>query len=43
MTTTSEKLQSMHNALSKEAIEEAKTRFIEEAEADRGDSAWDCL
>jgi len=43
MTTTSEKLQSMHNALSKEAIEKAKTRFIEEAEADRGDSAWDCL
>ena len=33
----------MHNALSKEAIEKAKTRFIEEAEADRGDSAWDCL
>jgi hypothetical protein len=29
--------------LSKDAIEKAKQRFLEEAEADRGDSAWEAL
>ena len=33
----------MRNALSKDAIEKAKKHFIEEAEADRGDSAWEAL
>ena len=33
----------MSNALSSEAIEQARTRFIEEAEADRADSAWESL
>jgi hypothetical protein len=34
---------SMRNALSKEAIEKAQQRFIEAAEAGRGDSAWEAL
>jgi hypothetical protein len=33
----------MHDALSKDVIEQTKQRFIEEAEADRGDSAWEAL
>jgi len=33
----------MSKALSTEAIEKAKQRFIEEAKADRGDSAWEIL
>jgi hypothetical protein len=36
-------LRSLHKALSKDAIEKAKERFIEQAEADRGDSAWEIL
>lgn len=31
------------SSLTKEAIEKAKQRFIEEAEADRGDAAWEAL
>jgi tetratricopeptide (TPR) repeat protein len=33
----------MRDALTKDAIEKAKKHFIEEAEADRGDSAWEAL
>jgi tetratricopeptide (TPR) repeat protein len=33
----------MRNALSKDAIEKAKQRFIEETATDRADSAWDIL
>jgi len=33
----------MHNALSKDVIKQTKQRFIEEAEAARGDSAWEIL
>jgi hypothetical protein len=33
----------MHNALSKDIIEQMKQRFITEADADRGDSAWEAL
>ncbi|MBL8267830.1 hypothetical protein [Steroidobacter sp.] len=36
-------LRSLDKALSKSAIEEIKERFIEQAEADRGDSAWEVL
>lgn len=36
-------LRSLHTALSKDAIEKTKERFIEQAEADRGDSAWEVL
>jgi hypothetical protein len=36
-------LRSIRDALSKEAIEKAKARFMEEAQAERGDSAWEAL
>ena len=38
-----DRLRSMPDALSKGDIEKAKQRFIDEAEADRSDSAWEAL